>query len=279
MQIAIISGKGGTGKTTIAVGLGEVIKNSIKIDCDVDASNMNLFYQGKVIRQEKFYSGKTAVINQDLCLKCNRCLEHCKFDAINNYVINDLKCEGCLVCKLVCPSLAITFKDNYIADIYLKRLKNGRLIKAKMKIGAAGSGKLITALRSKIKDSQVITIIDASPGLGCPVIASLTNVDLTLIVTEPTLSAFKDLKRLVLLTKKLKVKTVVSINKYNLNLKITKKIKDYCQKNNLELLSLIPYDQLVLKSIQELKPIVTYQDSLAGLEIKKLAQKLILLKE
>lgn len=279
MQIAIISGKGGTGKTTIAVGLGEVIKNSIKIDCDVDASNMNLFYQGKVIRQEKFYSGKTAVINQDLCLKCNRCLEHCKFDAINNYVINDLKCEGCLVCKLVCPSLAITFKDNYIADIYLKRLKNGRLIKAKMKIGAAGSGKLITALRSKIKDSQVITIIDASPGLGCPVIASLTNVDLALIVTEPTLSAFKDLKRLVLLTKKLKVKTVVSINKYNLNLKITKKIKDYCQKNNLELLSLIPYDQLVLKSIQELKPIVTYQDSLAGLEIKKLAQKLILLKE
>lgn len=275
MQIAVISGKGGTGKTTVAVGIAETIKNSIKVDCDVDASNMNLFYQGKTIFKEKFYSGKTAFINQDICLRCNQCQDNCQFEAIDNYLVNINKCEGCLVCKLVCPVEAISFEDNYIADIIIQRLNNGTLIKADMKIGADGSGRLITALRKKVINKKEITIIDASPGIGCPVIASITNVDLALIVTEPSLSALEDLKRIVLLTKQLKVKALVCINKYNLNLKVTEKIKSYCYKNNLEILSLIPYDKLVLKSINELKPIVVYKDSIAGLKIKELTKELI----
>lgn len=275
MQIAVISGKGGTGKTTIAVGIAEVLKNSTKIDCDVDAANMHLFYKGKKIKEEPFYAGKTAIIDRDKCIECNSCITNCKFNAIDNYIVDNIKCEGCGVCRSICPVGAIRLKDNNIADIIEEKLDNGYLIKADMRIGADGSGKLITALRNRIRDNVDIIIIDGSPGIGCPVIASITNVDLCLIVTEPTLSGLDDLKRMIILTKKLKVKSLVCINKYDINLNVTEDIKEYCQNNGIEIISLTPYDDMVIKSINELKPIVLYEGSKAGLEIKKLADKLL----
>ncbi|MFA6778050.1 MAG: 4Fe-4S binding protein, partial [Bacilli bacterium] len=138
MQLTILSGKGGTGKTTIAVGIAEIIKKSIKIDCDVDAANMYLYYKGKQIKKELFYSGKIAYINPDICIKCGECVKNCKFDAINDYIIDSLKCEGCSVCKFVCPVEAIQMFDNHIADVIEENTNNGNIIRADMEIGADG---------------------------------------------------------------------------------------------------------------------------------------------
>lgn len=278
MQITVLSGKGGTGKTTIAVAMAEMVRNTKKIDADVDTANMYLYYKGKLIKKESFYSGKTAKINKDKCIKCNKCIDYCKFDAISNYQVNDLKCEGCGVCKLVCPVSAIEMNDNYIAEVIKEKTDNGHLIRADMKIGADGSGKLITKLKDQVKDKGIV-IIDGSPGIGCPVISSITNTDLCLIVTEPSLSALNDLKRLLVLINSFKIKSLVCINKFDINQKITNKIKSYCKKNNIEIIGLIPYDEIVVKSNNDLKPIVFYPASKAFMEIKKMAQRIFKINE
>lgn len=274
MQVTILSGKGGTGKTTIAVGIAETIKNSIRIDCDVDAANMYLYYKGKQINEEPFYSGKIAKINPDKCIKCGKCVRNCKFEAIRDYKVDSLKCEGCGVCKLVCPVGAVEMSDNHIADIIKEKLDTGYLIRADMEIGADGSGRLITKLRSKVKNDNEIIIIDGSPGIGCPVIASITNTDICLVVTEPTLSGLNDLKRVLELINNFKIKSLVCINKYDINQKMTEKIENYCKENNIEIIGLIPFDEIVTKSINDLKPIISYNTSKAGIEIKKIADKI-----
>ncbi|HPE14663.1 MAG TPA: ATP-binding protein [Bacilli bacterium] len=274
MQVTVLSGKGGTGKTTIAVGIAETIKNSIKIDCDVDAANMYLYYKGKQTEKESFYSGKTARINSDKCIRCGKCFRNCKFDAIKDYKVDSLKCEGCGICKLVCPVGAIEMFDNHVADIIEEKIKNGNLIRADMEIGADGSGRLITKLRSKVKNNNEIIIVDGSPGIGCPVISSVTDTDFCLIVTEPTLSGLNDLERLLELINSFKIKSLVCINKYDINCNMTEKVKDYCKERNIEIIGLIPYDDMVIKSINDLKPIISYQTSRAGREIKKIAEKI-----
>ena len=275
MEITILSGKGGTGKTTIAAGLGEFFKNGIKVDCDVDAANMYLYYDGKIENKENFYSGKIANIDLDKCHKCNKCILNCKFDAIKNYVVDDLKCEGCGVCKLVCPFDAIELKDNYIADIIESKLKNGFLIMADMKVGSDGSGKLIVKLREQAKLYNGIIIVDGSPGIGCPVISSITGTDLVLIVTEPSMSGLEDLKRVLSLASNFKLKKFVCINKFDINLDMTKKIEKYCEENNIKIISFIPFDNLVMESINSLKPIVLYEESIAGKEIKNMGKKIL----
>ncbi len=276
MQIAVLSGKGGTGKTTIAVGIAEIIKESIKVDCDVDAANMYLFYNGTKINFDKFYSGKKAHINEDKCKKCGKCISNCKFGAIDNYIVDSLKCEGCSVCKLVCPSDAIELYTNKVADIIEDKLKDkSYLIRSEMEIGADGSGRLITELRKKTDKYINIKIIDGSPGIGCSVIASITGVDICILVTEPTISGLNDLKRIYELTKNFESKVLVCINKYDINIEMTEKIKCYCIDNNIEIIGLISYDDMVLKSVNDLKPIVLYKESIAGKEITNIANKII----
>lgn len=274
MQVTVLSGKGGTGKTTIAVGIAEVIENSIKIDCDVDAANMYLYYKGNKIKKEKFYSGKTAKIDLNKCIKCGRCINNCKFEAVKDYKIDSLKCEGCGVCKLVCPVGAIEMVDNHIANIIDEKLDNGQLIRAAMAIGADGSGKLINKLRSSAKNDNGIIIIDGSPGICCSVISSVTDVDICLVVTEPTLSGLSDLERILELINSFKIRALVCINKYNINKNMTEKIKNYCKEKHIEIIGLIPYDDIVIKSINDLKPIVLYQKSQAGIEIREIAKKI-----
>lgn len=273
MELVVLSGKGGTGKTTIAMALAELEKDVIRVDCDVDAPNLYLFCEGKDIAKENFIAGKKAVINKELCTECGRCIEVCKFFAIKGFKIDLLDCEGCGACTLVCPSNAISLEDNKIADTFLTQLEQGIISRAKMEIGSDGSGKLISKLRKDGRDinkEEKIIIIDGSPGIGCPVISSMTGSNAALVVTEPTKSGIKDLKRVLELCSHFNILTMICINKYDINSEVSKEIEILAKENNLDIVGRIPYDDMVMKSINELKPITNYKDSIAKNEIEKM---------
>lgn len=276
MELVVISGKGGTGKTTIAVALSELAYNVVKADCDVDAPNLYLMYKGEDIEGNNFITGKKAEINIDKCIKCGKCEEVCRFDAIKNYKVNEYKCEGCTACSLVCPSGAIEIKDDIGAKTLVTKTSKGIISRAKMEIGADGSGKLITEVRKNAKgySKDNLVIIDGSPGIGCPVISSITGTDAALVVTEPTKSGLEDMKRVLEVCDYFRVKALVCINKLDINEQVTEEIKSFCRKENYEVVGEIPYDDTVMKAINELKPITEYKESKVNLEIIKMWEKI-----
>lgn len=277
MELTILSGKGGTGKTMIAVALASLSSNSVKADCDVDASNLYLYYGGNDIKKESFYAAKKATIDNRFCTQCGLCLAVCRFDAIHDYKVDEINCEGCGACALICPEKAASIKPQKSADIFLTKTSNGMLSRAKMTVGSDGSGKLITQLRKnarKYLEDGNILIIDGSPGIGCPVISSVTAVDLVLLVAEPTLSGINDLKRVAELCRHFGVQTLVCINKYDINMKIAADIKNYCAEQSLTLVGEIPFDDTVMRSINELNPITYYVNSPACAAVKKMWENL-----
>ncbi|MBU3160724.1 ATP-binding protein [Clostridium frigoris] len=266
MELVILSGKGGTGKTTIATALAELAKDVIRIDCDVDAPNLYMFYKGQDIEKSEFIGGKKAVIDESLCTKCCVCETVCKFEAIENCKINLFACEGCGSCTLVCPQNAISLKSEKTAETFITKLDTGIISRAEMDIGSDSSGLLVTFLRKngrKFNDKEKLTILDGSPGIGCPVIASITGSDAVLTVTEPTKSGLGDLKRVVELCEHFGVITMVCINKYDINEEVAKEIEDFAYDKGLKIVGKIPYDDIVMKSINELKPITCYKESIA----------------
>ncbi|MFT5874659.1 MAG: MinD superfamily P-loop ATPase [Clostridium sp.] len=266
MELVILSGKGGTGKTTIATALAELAKDVTRIDCDVDAPNLYMFYKGQDIEKSEFIGGKKAVIDELLCTKCGKCKAVCKFEAIENCKINLFACEGCGACTLVCPHNAIKLKAEKTAETFITKLDKGIISRAEMDIGSDGSGMLVTLLRKngkKFSDNEKLTILDGSPGIGCPVIASITGSDAVLAVTEPTKSGLGDLKRVVELCEHFGVITMVCINKFDINEEVAKEIEDFAHDKGLRIVGKIPYDDVVMKSINELKPITCYKESIA----------------
>ena len=263
-QIAVISGKGGTGKTTITLAFASLAKNKVMADCDVDAADMYLILKPSIKEEYEFRASKVAIIDGQKCTKCGKCLEVCRFDAISkNYVINPISCEGCGVCFRICPVDAIRFEEKVSGHYFLSDTRFGPMAHARLGIAQENSGKLVTLVRKIARDlaqknKLEYILIDGPPGIGCPVIAALTGVNLALIVTEPTLSGIHDLERIIELTRHFKIKTLVCVNKYDINPENVQKIEKICAKNSIKIIGNIPYAPGVNKAMREGKTVIEH---------------------
>jgi len=251
-EIVVISGKGGTGKTSITAALAMLEgKRAVIADCDVDAADMHLLLDPDFKKNEDFYSGTKAVIDDEKCTGCGDCYRVCRFDAINtvngHYSVDRLSCEGCGYCSRVCPEKAITDEPVKAGRWYVSTIKNGStMVHARLGIAADNSGKLVAKVKNEAKaisrsGDKKFVIVDGSPGIGCPVISSLSGANLAVLVTEPSVSGFHDLKRVVELIQNFRITAVCIINKYDLNPEMTDMITQYLAKENIELIASIPY--------------------------------------
>ena len=279
-QIVVISGKGGTGKSVITGSFASLAKNKVMADCDVDAADLHLLLHPTVKETHEFSGGKTAFIDERRCTECGKCQEICRFEAIANYLIDPISCEGCGVCSHICPEKVIKMVDNLSGKWFVSETKYGSFVHAKLGIAEENSGKLVTLVRQNAKliaekEKKDFVIVDGPPGIGCPVIASLSGVDIALIVTEPTLSGIHDLERIVGVAHHFGIKGAVCINKYDLNLVMTQKIEEYCQNNNIELVGKIPFDISVIEALVRGLPIVEYSNNEVTHEIKNLWEKIL----
>jgi MinD superfamily P-loop ATPase len=256
-EIVFISGKGGTGKSTIVASLAMMIKDKMIADCDVDAPNLHILLDGKVRETIDYYGAKEAFINEKKCTECGICRETCHFDAIStDFAVSSLKCEGCGACTLVCPAEAITLKEVKTGETYISDTQYGTFSHALLDTGAEGSGKLVTQVRknaSRNKRDEEWLLIDGSPGTGCVVIASITGANAAVVVTEPTMSGVSDLKRILAVAKHFGIPGYVCINKYDLNEDITAEIEKFCNEENYSIIGMIPFEPGIVKALQEFK--------------------------
>ncbi len=277
--LTVVSGKGGTGKTSIVGSFAALSKNSVFADCDVDAADLSLIMDSQLRESHDFVASQKAQIDADKCIQCDICEEVCHFDAIHAYRIDRLSCEGCKVCSLVCPKQAITMEDALSGHLFVSDTPYGPLVHAQLEPGEANSGKLVTLVRQtaeKIAEetTRECIIIDGPPGIGCPVIASITGATAALIVTEPTLSGIRDLTRVLSVCQHFNVPTFVCVNRYDLHEGNTKHIEKFCQEKGIELIGKIPCDLNVTRAIVYQIPVVRYAASKAPQEIKKLWNRL-----
>ena len=265
-QIVILSGKGGTGKTTVATALSEIAEAKIVIDTDVDAANMHLVFDYYINSEYDYYGGKKAEINSDKCSQCGICESVCRFDAIKDFKVDRTSCEGCGFCFRVCPDDAISFyesKSGVFSECELE--DQSKFYYAQLLAGEGNSGKLVSEIKKKAyeqaKENVKWIIVDGPPGIGCPVNASLSGADFVVIVTEPTQSGLHDLKRLVDLLKIFKIPSAVIINKFDINTEMSKSIEQFIEPHGISLLAKIPFDKQFIKAIQNSKSIIEYDHS------------------
>lgn len=276
-QIVILSGKGGTGKTTVSSAFAKLLNEKITIDCDVDAANLYLLLNPHNNKQFEYFGGKKASINPELCTQCGLCESVCRFDAIHNYVIDPLSCEGCGFCYRVCPDAAIEFSETKSGNYFECDLNdNSKFYYAKLLPGEGNSGKLVSEIKkhalTNVNENIKWVIVDGPPGIGCPVNASLSGADFVVIVTEPTQSGAHDLKRLIELLKTFSIKCGIVINKYDLNEKLSSLITSYAGEENIPVLGYLPFDEDYIEAIKANKTIVEYS-SRAAEDIKNIWTK------
>jgi MinD superfamily P-loop ATPase len=273
-EIVVLSGKGGTGKTSITAALSVLAGDTAIIaDCDVDAANMHLLLKPDFAKSSDFYSGEIAEIDQTRCINCGKCQQVCRFDAISivdeNYIIDELDCEGCDYCQKICPAEAILMKPRKSGVLYVSNTRIGvPMVHAKMEIGADNSGKLVAMVKSEAKSlcqqlNREFVIIDGSPGTGCPVVSALAGARFVLLVTEPTMSGLHDLKRVYDVIKKMKIRTACIINKSDLNPSKTNEIKSYLKAEEITHLADIKYDANFVKAMMAGKTVAEYESETA----------------
>lgn len=254
-QLAVISGKGGTGKTTLVASFAYLAgEKAVIADCDVDAPDLHLLLKPNLMETREFFGMKKAKIDYLKCNHCGECEVHCRFGAICEYEVNTFQCEGCAVCKLVCSIDAVEMIDHISGHAYISETRFGPMVHADLIPGEENSGKLVAMVREMARDlaeslQKELVLIDGSPGIGCPVIASITGADFVLVVCEPTISGVHDLGRIVAMTQYFEAKTLVCINKYDLNPEVSKDIEERCRAWAVEVVGRVPYDQEVIESI------------------------------
>lgn len=271
-EIVIISGKGGTGKTSITASFAKLGgENIVVADCDVDAADMHLLMQPDYKKREDFYSGYLAEIDTEKCINCNACAHVCRFDAISNsfwsYRVDKLNCEGCGYCEKVCPTDAIKMKENNVGQWFISKTRmNNQLVHAKLGIGAENSGKLVAKVKNEAKNlakemDVAYILVDGSPGIGCPVVSSLSGADFVIFVTEPTLTGLHDLKRVHELVKRFRIASGCIINKSDLNNDVTKAIEAFLKEEEIIHINNIPYNNSFSKAIIHSHTAVEYADN------------------
>jgi MinD superfamily P-loop ATPase len=262
-KITVISGKGGTGKTTLVSNLAYLAEDLVLADCDVDAPNLHLLLNPEVEETNIFKSNKLAIKDESKCVDCGICNEVCRFNAVSplNYEIDPYKCEGCGVCVEMCPENALSLELMETGEIYNSTTRFGPMVHANLKIGSDNSGKLVSEVREKAvekgkKFDKDLLLIDGSPGIGCPVISSITGVDLVLFVTEPSRSGFSDLKRVAQVIEHFEIPALAVINKYDINKDISQEIVEYLKENEIELVGKISYSSLVVENLRNAELVV-----------------------
>jgi len=268
-EIVVVSGKGGTGKTSISASFAVLEgSNAIISDCDVDAANMHLLLGADFKTSEDFYSGETALIDEKSCTNCGDCFDVCRFDAIkvvdDQHRVDPISCEGCWYCSRICSTKSISMIPQKAGLLFRSNIKTGtKMVHAKLGFGAENSGKLVAKVKQEakilaLKEDKEYVITDGSPGIGCPVISSLSGANLVVLVTEATVSGLHDLKRVYKLLKTFNLKAVCIINKVDLNSEMSQEIEKFLENEGVKVVGKLPYDETFTKAMAVAKPIVEF---------------------
>jgi MinD superfamily P-loop ATPase len=288
-ELVVISGKGGTGKTSLVAAFAALAERKVLADCDVDAADLHLVLKPDVQRRERFSGGHVARILVENCTVCGRCAELCRFDAVRfdgppsetiakTYRVDPIACEGCGVCVRFCPADAIAFEPDVSGEWFISETRHGPMVHARLGPAGENSGKLVTLVRDQARqiaerDRLDLVLVDGAPGIGCPVIASVTGADLALIVTEPTLSGLHDLERVHALLRHFGIPALVSVNKYDINAELADEIEAAAARLGATVVGRIPYDQAFTKAQIEGLSLIEYDRSATANDVRSLWQQ------
>jgi MinD superfamily P-loop ATPase len=275
-EIVVLSGKGGTGKTTVTASLAALAKDAVLTDCDVDAADLYLLLKPEIKETFEFWGSRKARINENKCARCGKCETVCRFDAIKDFKVNPTFCEGCAVCCNICPHKAVDMVDTLSGHWYISDTRYGPMVHARLGIAEENSGKLVSLVKKTAREiaereGYKYIITDGPPGIGCPVISTLSGADAALIVTEPTVAGLHDLERVLKLAENFKVTLKVVINKFDLAEEKSKEIEQYCIDKGIEVIGKIPFDEDVVKAVSQGVPPVEYSSGPAAEVLKNVA--------